>query len=53
MDLLQFARGPALQWSLFILVLGTLWRLTGLYLLKRARATFPSRAIPRPWRACV
>lgn len=35
MDLLQFARGPALQWSLFILVLGTLWRLTGIYLLKR------------------
>lgn len=35
MDLLQFARGPALQWSLAILVFGALWRLVGLYLLKR------------------
>lgn len=34
MDLLNFARGPALQWSLIILVFGTFWRLTGILLLK-------------------
>ncbi len=35
MDLLDFARGPALQWSLAILVLGVLWRLLGVLLLRR------------------
>jgi len=34
MDLLNFARGPALQWSLAILVFGLAWRLTGILLLK-------------------
>jgi len=35
MDLLSFARGPALHWSLAILVFGVLWRLTGILLQKR------------------
>lgn len=35
MTLLEFARGPALQWSLVILVLGVVWRLLGILLLKR------------------
>ena len=34
MDLLEFARGPALQVSAYILVAGTLWRLVGIILLK-------------------
>lgn len=33
MSLLDFARGPGLQWSLIILVTGVLWRLTGALLL--------------------
>lgn len=35
MTLLDFARGPALQWSLVILLLGTAWRLLGILLLRR------------------
>ncbi|HEX9626684.1 MAG TPA: hypothetical protein VGA00_07085 [Acidiferrobacterales bacterium] len=35
MDLLDFARGPALQWSLYILVIGVAWRLIGVLLLRR------------------
>ncbi len=34
MDLLDFARGPALQWAAYILVAGTIWRLVGIILLK-------------------
>ena len=34
MDLLEFARGPALQWSALILVAGTIWRIVGILLLK-------------------
>ena len=30
MDLLEFARGPALQWSLMICLFGLFWRLTGI-----------------------
>jgi nitrate reductase gamma subunit len=33
MTLLDFARGPALQWSLIILVFGVLWRITGALLI--------------------
>ena len=36
MDLLSFARGPALQWALVIFLLGVVWRLTGILLLRRA-----------------
>jgi nitrate reductase gamma subunit len=34
MDLLDFARGPALQWAAYILVAGTIWRIVGILLLK-------------------
>jgi len=37
MTLLDFARGPALQWSLFILVFGVVWRVAGslLFMLRK------------------
>ena len=35
MDLLEFARGPALQVGAYILVAGTIWRLVGILLLKK------------------
>ena len=34
MDLLDFARGTALQWAAYILVAGTIWRIVGIMLLK-------------------
>jgi hypothetical protein len=34
MDLLEFARGPALQFAAYIFVAGTLWRIVGVLLLK-------------------
>jgi len=34
MDLLEFARGPALEWAAYILVAGTIWRIVGIVLLK-------------------
>lgn len=37
MTLLDFARGPALQWSLIIFVIGVVWRIVGAALLMRAR----------------
>ena len=37
MDLLTFARGPALQWSVAIFFLGVLWRLFGVFLLRRKK----------------
>ena len=33
MTLLDFARGPALQWSLIILVIGVMWRIAGALLI--------------------
>jgi nitrate reductase gamma subunit len=35
MELLSFARGPGMQWAFTIFVVGILWRLTGLLLLRR------------------
>ncbi|WP_297920015.1 hypothetical protein [Metallibacterium sp.] len=35
MDLLTLARGPILQWALVIFVIGTVWRLAGILLLRR------------------
>ena len=35
MDLLEFARGPALQVAAYILVAGVIWRLVGILLLKK------------------
>jgi nitrate reductase gamma subunit len=34
MSLLDFARGPALEWSLIIMVFGILWRLVGAFLFR-------------------
>jgi nitrate reductase gamma subunit len=52
MDLLTFARGPALQWSLIIFAVGMLWRLTGILLLRRK----PDHSEPRhtgTWRGAL
>ena len=35
MDLLEFARGSAIQWAAWILVAGTIWRIVGIVLLKK------------------
>ncbi len=35
MTLLDFARGPALEWALIIFVAGSLWRLIGAWLVRR------------------
>lgn len=49
MTLLDFARGPALQWSLYILVFGIMWRIVGSLLitfrrdLSRPRRRHPVR----------
>jgi nitrate reductase gamma subunit len=37
MTLLDFARGPALQWAFVVFVLGILWRLGGIFVLARRR----------------
>lgn len=37
MTLLDFARGPALQWSLIIFVFGVVWRLVGTLLIARRK----------------
>lgn len=37
MTLLEFARGPGMQWSLTIFAIGVLWRLVGSFLLLRTR----------------
>jgi hypothetical protein len=34
MTLLEFARGPGLQWSVTIFIVGVLWRLLGVFLLR-------------------
>jgi nitrate reductase gamma subunit len=43
MDLLSFARGPALTVALVVFVLGTLWRLAGVLLRPRMRDLSPAR----------
>jgi nitrate reductase gamma subunit len=37
MDLLSFARGPALQWSMAVCAFGLAWRLTGILLMPQKR----------------
>jgi nitrate reductase gamma subunit len=44
MTLLDFARGPAMQWSLVIFTIGVCWRLTGIFLLRGKRNLSPPRA---------
>ena len=63
MTLLDFARGPALQWSLYIMLFGVLWRIVGSVLimakkdlstprkrssLKDGFATIGRRSLPTP-----
>jgi nitrate reductase gamma subunit len=43
MDLLDFARGPALQFALGVFVLGATWRVAGVLLLPRMRDLSPPR----------
>jgi nitrate reductase gamma subunit len=44
MTLLDFARGPALQWALVIMIAGILWRLVGTLFLVRARVLSKPRS---------
>jgi nitrate reductase gamma subunit len=50
MDLLDFARGPALQFAIAVFVLGTVWRLVGVLLLPNSRDLSPAReGAPPAW----
>ena len=49
MTLLEFARGPALQWSIFIFVAGVLWRLIGVLLLRSKKDLSEPRK-PAAWK---
>lgn len=49
MTLLDFARGPALQWSLTIFIVGVLWRLLGVLLL-RSKKDLSEPRNPAAWR---
>jgi nitrate reductase gamma subunit len=53
MTLLEFARGPALHWSLLVLVLGVLWRLGGVILLRRGRDLSKPRRRVTLWGAAA
>ena len=44
MTLLDFARGPALQWALIIMVAGILWRLVGALFLMRTKVLSKPRS---------
>lgn len=52
MDLLTFARGPALQWALVIFVVGTVWRLAGILLLRR-KPDYTEPRSTRTWRGAA
>jgi len=43
MTLLDFARGPAMQWAFVIFSVGVVWRLVGMFLLYRDRQKAPAR----------
>jgi len=49
MTLLDFARGPALQWSIAIFVLGILWRLVGVFFL-RTKKDLSAPRNPAAWK---
>ena len=54
MTLLEFARGPALQASLIIFALGTVWRLVGVVALPwRLIAATPREGAPPAWRCAL
>lgn len=49
MSMLDFARGPALQFAMAVFVFGTLWRLVGVLLLPRMRdRSAPREGAPSP-----
>lgn len=49
MSLLDFARGPALEWAAIVFVVGMLWRIGGLTLMLRNRVLSKDRT-PEPWK---
>jgi nitrate reductase gamma subunit len=49
MTLLDFARGPALQWSVAIFVFGLLWRLVGIFFL-RIKVDLSAPRNPATWK---
>jgi len=49
MTLLDFARGPALQWSVSIFVFGLLWRLVGVFFL-RTKVDLSAPRNPATWK---
>ncbi len=49
MTLLEFARGPALQWSVAIFLFGLLWRLVGIFFL-RTKADLSAPRNPAKWK---
>lgn len=51
MDLLTFARGPALQLSISIFIIGVLWRLLGVFLLRRKKDFTKPRSHAIVWGA--
>ena len=49
MDLLSFARGPLMQWAVTIFVVGMLWRIFGIWLLRR-KADLSEPRNPAAWK---
>jgi hypothetical protein len=49
MTLLEFARGPGLQWSITIFIVGVLWRLLGIFLL-RSKKDLSEPRNPAAWK---
>jgi nitrate reductase gamma subunit len=49
MTLLEFARGPGLQWAVTIFIVGVLWRLLGVFLLRGKRDLSEPRQ-PAAWK---
>ena len=49
MTLLEFARGPGLQWSVAIFLFGLLWRLVGIFFL-RTKADLSAPRSPAKWK---
>ena len=49
MDLLAFARGPGMQWATTIFVIGVIWRLVGILLL-RGRKVLSAPRSTKPWK---
>lgn len=49
MELLEFARGPALMWSLIIFCFGVAWRLVGILLLRRKPDLSEARSRATLW----